>query len=232
MPIGSGPRAHLSLLVVAVARKTAGLDDDSEIARGTGPSSRSTPRRLINFSAVKRKLIKYKTPGWSALGKTKHHFLTSPQSHRQSLPLFFVTHFHLRCWPQGSDESLLQLLRSPLPKSPSRYVWREAKALLVVGSLPTTPWFLDAAAPGSSSCFPSPLGWTSHWWTSRCHSRVLTSPVWMRHDRGPIKPITPTDLATRPSAVHPGRSSWPVSGHNVEFLLYTCHNGEQTQWRI
>ena len=38
-----------------------------------------------------------KTPGWSSLGKTTRHFLTPPRSHRQSLPLFFVTHFHLHC---------------------------------------------------------------------------------------------------------------------------------------
>ncbi len=127
--------------------------------------------------------------------------------HWQSLPLFFVTRILVADpGPWGSNESLLRLLRSPSPKSQSCYAWQGAEAHLVMGSLPTTSWFLADADPGPSTCLPSSLGWTRYLWTSQCHPRIQTpmSTVcgWKR--QGP-KTKTPTDLATRPSDVRPGR---------------------------
>ncbi len=66
-----------------------------------------------------------------------------------------------------------------------------------MGSLPSTPWFLDAAAPGSSRS-PCPLGWTSCLWTSRCRPRIPMSPVCGSHgatgakEQHPSRPRDPT----------------------------------------
>ncbi len=94
---------------------------------------------------------------------------------------------------------MLQLLHSPSPKLPSCWVRRGAEAHVIVGSLPTTPWFLKAVAPRSSSCLPSPLCWSRYLWTSRYCPRIPMFRCVGGERQGP----TPKESPSRPC--HPTR---------------------------
>ncbi len=173
---------------------------------GTGPSSRSTPRRFINFSTGKGKLIRYKNPRLECPGEnytsSSHSSTIAPTVLaailRHTLSSSSLTpglRWKLAPILVQSVAEVTVLLHLTRGRSAPRHGVPPNRSLIPRNCCPGIELLaLSTGLDKSMADVPVPS------------PDPDVSGVWVGNDRGPKDLNTPTDLATRPSAVRPGRS--------------------------